>query len=62
MDGVTQQNASLVAEVATAASSLQAQVTHLQQSIASFRLDNEPQHRLGDNLGTQPRVALVGSR
>ncbi|GAB7269825.1 hypothetical protein DZS_12180 [Dickeya ananatis] len=43
MDGVTQQNASLVAEVATAASSLQAQVTHLQQSIASFRIEDDSQ-------------------
>ncbi|MCI4187876.1 methyl-accepting chemotaxis protein [Dickeya dianthicola] len=59
MDGVTQQNASLVAEVATAASSLQAQVTHLQQSIASFRLDNEAQT---GSLNAQPRVALVGAR
>ncbi|WP_042858429.1 methyl-accepting chemotaxis protein [Dickeya sp. NCPPB 3274] len=63
MDGVTQQNASLVAEVATAASSLQAQVTHLQQSIASFRLDNETQPVLGGSLSAQPpRVALVGAR
>ncbi|QDX31538.1 methyl-accepting chemotaxis protein [Dickeya poaceiphila] len=62
MDGVTQQNASLVAEVATAASSLQAQVTHLQQSIASFRLDNEAQPMLADGFRAQPQVALVGAR
>lgn len=40
MDGVTQQNASLVAEVATAASSLQEQVIHLQQSVTRFQVDN----------------------
>ncbi|SCB93345.1 methyl-accepting chemotaxis sensory transducer with TarH sensor [Kosakonia oryzendophytica] len=38
MDGVTQQNASLVAEVATAAGSLQQQVAHLQQSVTRFQL------------------------
>lgn len=40
MDSVTQQNASLVAEVATAASSLQDQVAHLQQSVTRFQVGN----------------------
>jgi len=37
MDGVTQQNASLVSEVSTAAGSLQQQVAHLQQSVTRFQ-------------------------
>ena len=41
MDGVTQQNASLVAEVATAASSLQQQVVNLQQSVTQFQVDED---------------------
>lgn len=41
MDGVTQQNASLVSEVATAASSLQQQVVNLQHSVARFQVEND---------------------
>jgi methyl-accepting chemotaxis protein len=41
MDGVTQQNASLVAEVATAAGSLQQQVVNLQQSVTQFQVDED---------------------
>jgi len=40
MDGVTQQNASLVSEVATAASALQQQVVNLQQSVTRFLVDD----------------------
>ncbi|SKC21534.1 methyl-accepting chemotaxis sensory transducer with TarH sensor [Kosakonia radicincitans] len=43
MDGVTQQNASLVSEVATAASSLQQQVVNLQQSVTRFLVDDASQ-------------------
>ncbi|WP_101506724.1 methyl-accepting chemotaxis protein [Erwinia sp. B116] len=41
MDGVTQQNASLVSEVATAASALQQQVVHLQQSVTRFQTEDD---------------------
>ncbi len=47
MDGVTQQNASLVSEVATAASSLQEQVVNLQQSVTRFLVDED--HTLAGN-------------
>lgn len=61
MDGVTQQNAGLVAEVATAAGSLQDQVSHLQHAIASFQLDDE---HVSDNglFSVASPVALVGVR
>ena len=52
MDGVTQQNASLVAEVATAASSLQAQVVHLQQSVTRFQIDSTTS---GTHLNNEPQ-------
>jgi len=41
MDSVTQLNASLVSEVATAASSLQEQVVNLQQSVKRFQIDDD---------------------
>lgn len=41
MDGVTQQNASLVSEVATSANSLQEQVINLQQSVSRFQIARE---------------------
>lgn len=60
MDGVTQQNAGLVAEVVTAAGSLQEQVCHLQHAIASFQLDDE---HVSDNglFSVASPVALVGA-
>ncbi|PWW11713.1 methyl-accepting chemotaxis protein [Mangrovibacter plantisponsor] len=59
MDGVTQQNASLVAEVATAASSLQEQVVHLQQSVTRFRVDTEQDSHL---LTSEPlKLGLLAS-
>ncbi|ACS87318.1 methyl-accepting chemotaxis protein [Musicola paradisiaca] len=61
MDGVTQQNASLVAEVATAAGSLKEQLGSLQQSVASFRLDNAP-HDAQRQPSSDPRFALVDGR
>ncbi|MCI4181918.1 methyl-accepting chemotaxis protein, partial [Dickeya dianthicola] len=60
MDGVTQQNASLVAEVATAASSLQAQVTHLQQSIASFRMEDDSQTPQANTPVFHRHLAIAG--
>ncbi|GAB7265861.1 hypothetical protein DZJ_24110 [Dickeya ananatis] len=62
MDGVTQQNASLVAEVATAASSLQAQVTHLQQSIASFRIEDDSQTPQTNTPVFHRHLAITGGR
>ncbi|QZN96220.1 methyl-accepting chemotaxis protein [Symbiopectobacterium purcellii] len=61
MDGVTQQNAGLVAEVATAAGSLQEQVSHLQHAIASFQLDDG---HVSENglLPAVPPVALMRVR
>lgn len=61
MDGVTQQNAGLVAEVATAAGSLQEQVSHLQHAIASFQLDDGHVSENGLFPALSP-VALVGVR
>ncbi|MCW2481094.1 methyl-accepting chemotaxis protein [Candidatus Symbiopectobacterium sp. NZEC135] len=61
MDGVTQQNAGLVAEVATAAGSLQEQVSHLQHAIASFQLDDGHVSENGLFPAVSP-VALVGVR
>lgn len=61
MDGVTQQNAGLVAEVATAAGSLQEQVSHLQHAIASFQLDDGHVSENGLLPAVSP-VALVGVR
>ncbi|MBP2199172.1 methyl-accepting chemotaxis protein [Pantoea cypripedii] len=59
MDGVTQQNASLVAEVATAASSLQQQVVNLQQSVTRFQVDND-QTTLATDLYTGSQdMALI---
>lgn len=40
MDSVTQQNASLVEQVATAASSLEHQTEELQESVSKFQLTN----------------------
>lgn len=61
MDGVTQQNAGLVAEVATAAGSLQEQVSYLQHAIASFQLDDGHVSENGLLPAVSP-VALVGVR
>lgn len=61
MDGVTQQNAGLVAEVATAAGSLQEQVSHLQHAIASFQLADGHVSENGLFPAVSP-VALVGVR
>ncbi len=61
MDDVTQQNAGLVAEVATAAGSLQEQVSHLQHAIASFQLDDGHVSENGLFPAVSP-VALVGVR
>ncbi len=61
MDGVTQQNAGLVAEVATAAGSLQEQASHLQHAIASFQLDDGHVSENGLLLAVSP-VAMVGVR
>ncbi|PKE29067.1 methyl-accepting chemotaxis protein [Rahnella sp. AA] len=43
MDGVTQQNASLVQEASAAAASLEEQAARLTQAVAVFRLDNAAQ-------------------
>jgi methyl-accepting chemotaxis protein len=45
MDGVTQQNASLVEQVSAAASALERQTEELQRSVQKFRLSaQEPQN------------------
>ncbi|MFC3394177.1 methyl-accepting chemotaxis protein [Brenneria rubrifaciens] len=62
MDTVTQQNASLVAEVATSAGSLQEQVINLQQSVARFQIERE---RMGAEYpvpGLRQNIALVDAR
>jgi len=41
MDGVTQQNASLVEQVSSAASALEAQTEELQRSVQKFRLSSQ---------------------
>lgn len=41
MDSVTQQNASLVEQVATAASSLEHQTEELQESVSKFQLTSD---------------------
>ena len=50
MDQATQQNAALVEEMAAAASSLKAQAQELVQTVAVFKLENEPQHGNGNTL------------
>ncbi|MGK3127614.1 methyl-accepting chemotaxis protein [Pantoea sp. C8B4] len=59
MDGVTQQNASLVAEVATAASSLQQQVVNLQQSVTQFQVDEDATPVTSDRYSDAHQVALI---
>jgi len=60
MDGVTQQNASLVSEVATAASSLQHQVVHLQQSVKRFQTNAKttPENGRQINAGAQEMLLI----
>ncbi len=59
MDGVTQQNASLVAEVATAASSLQQQVVNLQQSVTQFQVDEDAMPLATDRYTDSHQLSLV---
>ncbi|MDF7662491.1 methyl-accepting chemotaxis protein [Erwiniaceae bacterium L1_54_6] len=59
MDGVTQQNASLVAEVATAASSLQQQVVNLQQSVTRFQVDSDKTTLATDLYQGSQDMALI---
>ena len=62
MDGVTQQNASLVSEVATAASSLQQQVVNLQQSVTQFQVDDDKTALAADLYTGSPEMALINLR
>jgi len=62
MDGVTQQNASLVSEVATAASSLQQQVVNLQQSVTRFQVEDEKTTLENDLFKGPQDMALVNLR
>lgn len=61
MDGVTQQNASLVQEASAAAASLEEQAERLTQAVAVFRLDlraaNTASHKPALTLVERPRVA-----
>ena len=59
MDGVTQQNASLVAEVATAASSLQQQVVNLQQSVTQFQVDEDAMPLATDRYTDSHQLSLI---
>ncbi|WP_437887048.1 methyl-accepting chemotaxis protein [Phytobacter sp. V91] len=61
MDGVTQQNASLVAEVATAASSLQQQVVQLQQSVTRFQIARDNAES-GDDLYNGPQELMLANQ
>ncbi|WP_409161351.1 methyl-accepting chemotaxis protein [Pectobacterium sp. B2J-2] len=62
MDGVTQQNASLVSEVATSANALQEQVVNLQQSVSRFQIARENMDI--DNVlpGLRQSIALADAR
>jgi methyl-accepting chemotaxis protein len=62
MDGVTQQNASLVSEVATSANALQEQVVNLQQSVSRFQIARENMEM--DNVlpGLRQNIALADAR
>ncbi|MCH5052530.1 methyl-accepting chemotaxis protein, partial [Pectobacterium aquaticum] len=62
MDGVTQQNASLVSEVATSANSLQEQVINLQQSVSRFQIARESMEM--DNVlpGLRRNTVLADAR
>ena len=62
MDGVTQQNASLVSEVATAASSLQQQVLNLQQSVTRFQVERDNLLLDRDVSGYSQDIALLNAR
>lgn len=42
MEGVTQQNAALVEQVAAAASSLESEAAHLRALMANFKFEHEP--------------------
>ncbi|SEL59363.1 methyl-accepting chemotaxis sensory transducer with TarH sensor [Kosakonia sacchari] len=61
MDGVTQQNASLVSEVATAASSLQQQVVNLQQSVTRFLVDDASMQSGSGRHGGPQEMALANA-
>lgn len=50
MDGVTQQNASLVEQAAAAANSLELQASALAEAISTFRVNNEAANRSSDRL------------
>ncbi|RLM21411.1 chemotaxis protein [Brenneria alni] len=62
MDTVTQQNASLVAEVATSAGSLQAQVVNLQQSVSRFQIERERMEIESNMSGLRQNIALLDAR
>lgn len=61
MDTVTQQNASLVSEVATSAGTLQQQVINLQQSVTRFQIDGDTTTAEDNMTGRPPRLALLNA-
>ncbi|GKW11110.1 methyl-accepting chemotaxis protein I [Pectobacterium carotovorum subsp. carotovorum] len=62
MDGVTQQNASLVSEVATSANALQEQVINLQQSVSRFQIAREEVEMNNALPGLRQNIALADAR
>ncbi|UVO08843.1 methyl-accepting chemotaxis protein [Pectobacterium polonicum] len=62
MDGVTQQNASLVSEVATSANALQEQVINLQQSVSRFQIAREEVEMNNVLTGLRQNIALADAR
>lgn len=62
MDTVTQQNASLVSEIATSAGSLQEQVINLQQSVARFQIERAKMETELPVARLRQNIALVDAR